>query len=41
MLRSGEPWLRVTTTDQVAVGVLTERVQGLQDPHESHTGALL
>jgi hypothetical protein len=37
VLRSGQPWLRVATTDRVDLGVLTARVTGLRDPAESRT----
>ncbi|NEE02266.1 hypothetical protein [Phytoactinopolyspora halotolerans] len=35
VLRGGDPWLRVRTTDRVRLGVLTIGVDGLHDPAEA------
>lgn len=37
VLRAGEPWLRITTTDRVDVGRLVVRVTGLANPADSYS----
>lgn len=39
-LRDGQPWLRVTTRDFVKLGVLLVRVDGLQNPADTHHEAV-
>ncbi|WP_026874922.1 hypothetical protein [Jiangella gansuensis] len=40
VLRGGEPWLRVSTTDRVGLGVLSIAVEGLADRAESRSTVL-
>lgn len=40
VLRDDQPWLRVVTTDRVGLGILTVRVDGLQDASQSRSSVL-